>query len=105
MSAPNRVSCRVDLQDGRQVILSATQTLEERQALASIRASVENQLRERQTGGAEPIEFCARHAHDCHTLLRQRWFDSVGTCKQEVPVPGYAEGVGGAADGKGDSRF
>ena len=38
--------CRADLQDGRHVILSSSQTLEEWQALSSCRASVEQKLRD-----------------------------------------------------------
>ena len=38
--------CRADLQDGRHVILSSRQTLEEWQAVASIRARVEQKLRD-----------------------------------------------------------
>ena len=59
--------CRADLQDGRHVILSSSQTLEEWQALSSCRATVEQKLRD--AGGAtQPLGSTEGHgdAKLCH---------------------------------------
>ena len=94
--------CRADLQDGRHVILSSSQTLEEWQAFSSCRASVEQKLRDAAVaGGASqplgefPIEFNHAQREECLGLLRQRWLDSGApaskTCKFEGSLKEWEE--------------
>ena len=84
--------CRAALPDGRHVILSSSQTLEEWQALSRCRATVEQRLRDaaRDAGqplGDEPLEFNHAQREECLNLLRQRWLESGApaskTCKFE----------------------
>ena len=90
--------CRADLQDGRHVILSSSQTLEEWQALSSCRATVEQKLRD--AGGAtqplssplaslgDPLEFGHAQRQECLELLRQRWLESGAPASKKCKFEG-----------------
>ena len=86
--------CRADLQDGRYVILSARQTLEEWQAFAGVRAIVEQKLRDAKAAeGAsqppgEPIEFGYPQREECLEMLRQRWLDSGAPASKKCKFKG-----------------
>ena len=82
---------RADLQDGRHVIFSSKQTLEEWQALSDIRASVEQKLRD--AGGASqppggPLEFGYAERAECLNKLRQRWLDSGAPASKKCKFEG-----------------